>query len=155
MFFLSFFFFSACFTIYLIFETTIYLIKNITALKPRKTKILYNMRITYHYNSVFSIWYPRVSCTCQQVFSFTKIRFKLFLLYTHFKNYRTKTVNRKEFRSRLIVFNTFLAYVPILYTLKTRENLWFSGVFRGYKMGTLVRNGLMLSLDHFMPKYTR
>ena len=38
--------------------------------------------------------------------------------------------------------NPFLANVSILYPLKTPENLWFSGVFRGYKMGTLARNGL-------------
>ena len=35
--------------------------------------------------------------------------------------------------------------VPILYSLKTPENLKFSGVFRGYKMETLARNGL----NHF------
>ena len=29
--------------------------------------------------------------------------------------------------------NPFLAKVPILYPLKTPENLWFSGVFRGIK----------------------
>ena len=39
--------------------------------------------------------------------------------------------------------NPSLANVPILYPLKTSENLWFSGVFRGYKIGTLARNGLM------------
>ena len=39
--------------------------------------------------------------------------------------------------------NPFLANVPILYPLKTPKNLWFCGVFRGYKMGTLARNGLM------------
>ena len=33
--------------------------------------------------------------------------------------------------------------VPILYPLKTPENLWFSGVFRWYKIGTLARNGLI------------
>ena len=33
----------------------------------------------------------------------------------------------------------FPFYIP----LKTTENLWFSGVFRGYKMGTLARNGLI------------
>ena len=33
--------------------------------------------------------------------------------------------------------------VTILYTLKTSENLWFSGVFRGCKIGKLVRNGLI------------
>ena len=41
-----------------------------------------------------------------------------------------------------LLINPFLANVPILYHLKTPENLWFSGVFRGYKMGTLARNGL-------------
>ena len=35
-----------------------------------------------------------------------------------------------------------LANVLILYLLKMPEILWFSGVFRGYKMGTLARNGL-------------
>ena len=40
-------------------------------------------------------------------------------------------------------FNAFLANVPILNPLKTPENLWFSGVFRGYKMGTFARNGLI------------
>ena len=40
--------------------------------------------------------------------------------------------------------NPFLHNVPILYPLKTPENLWFSGVFRGYELGTLARNGLML-----------
>ena len=33
--------------------------------------------------------------------------------------------------------------------LKTPENLWFFGVFRGYKMGTLTKNGLKL---HFNTK---
>ena len=40
------------------------------------------------------------------------------------------------------VLNPFLANVPVLYPLKALENLWFFGVFRGYKMGTLARNGL-------------
>ena len=39
-------------------------------------------------------------------------------------------------------FNPNLARAPILYTLKTIENLWFSGVFSGYRIGTLPRNGL-------------
>ena len=38
------------------------------------------------------------------------------------------------------LLNLFLVNVLILYPLKTLENLWFSGVFRGYKMGTLARN---------------
>ena len=40
---------------------------------------------------------------------------------------------------------------PSLHPLKTRENLWFSVVLRGYKMETLARNGLkticVLTLD--------
>ena len=43
----------------------------------------------------------------------------------------------KDFRSdkyHLIgIFNPFLANVPILYPLKTPENLWFSGLFGGIK----------------------
>ena len=42
-------------------------------------------------------------------------------------------------------FNPFLANAPILYSLKTPENQKFSGVFRGYKMGTLTRDGLNLT----------
>ena len=45
-------------------------------------------------------------------------------------------------------FNPFLAHVPNLYSLKTPENhirnqetYEVSGLFRGYKMGTLARNG--------------
>ena len=38
-------------------------------------------------------------------------------------------------------FNSFLANAPILYPLKTPENLWLSGIFKGYKMGTLAING--------------
>ena len=37
--------------------------------------------------------------------------------------------------------NLFLANTPISYPLKISENLWFSGDYRGYKIGTLVRNG--------------
>ena len=34
-----------------------------------------------------------------------------------------------------VVFNPFLANAPILYLLKTQENLCFSGIFRGCKTG--------------------
>ena len=37
--------------------------------------------------------------------------------------------------------NSFLANAPILYPLKTPENQRFFCVFRGYKMGTLARDG--------------
>ena len=38
--------------------------------------------------------------------------------------------------------NPFSTNVPLLHPLKTSENLWFSDVFSGYKIGTLVENGL-------------
>ena len=38
--------------------------------------------------------------------------------------------------------NSFAVDVPFLYFPKTLEKLWFSGVFRGYKMGILAANGL-------------
>ena len=38
--------------------------------------------------------------------------------------------------------------VPILYPLKTPEKLWFSGVLRGYKIGTdVVQVSLLLTLN--------
>ena len=33
--------------------------------------------------------------------------------------------------------NPFYANLPFLYPLKTTENPWFSGIFRGYTNGTL------------------
>ena len=49
----------------------------------------------------------------------------------------------KYFYKIYLFINIFPANGPILEPLKTPENLWFSGVFRGYKMGILARNGLM------------
>ena len=38
---------------------------------------------------------------------------------------------------------TFSTNVPLLFLLKTSENLRFSAVFRGYKSGTLIEYGLI------------
>ena len=38
--------------------------------------------------------------------------------------------------------NPFPALSLFLYPLKTSENLWFSGVFRGYKKKPVALNGL-------------
>ena len=48
-----------------------------------------------------------------------------------------------------VVIISFLANIHILYPLKTPENRRFSGVFRGYKMVTLSRNGLILTTNPF------
>ena len=53
---------------------------------------------------------------------------------TSFVNHFTKKIN------------LFQANVPFLYPLKTSENRRFSDVFRGYKKGTLIWNGLISSL---------
>ena len=45
--------------------------------------------------------------------------------------------------------NPFLTNVPLLYPLKTPENHWFSGVFRGYKIGTLARNRSKYQIANF------
>ena len=45
------------------------------------------------------------------------------------------------------LLNSFLDNVPLAYSLKTPENLWFPGVFRGNKMRTLSINGL--SIDSY------
>ena len=45
------------------------------------------------------------------------------------------------FSEQLTNFWQMFPFYSILYSLKTPENLWFSGVFRGYKMRTLTRNG--------------
>ena len=49
----------------------------------------------------------------------------------------------------------FLTDASILYPLKTSENLWFSGVFRGYKMGTLVKNGLISVIVNYIPIFQK
>ena len=44
------------------------------------------------------------------------------------------------------VINPFSVNVLLLHPLKLLENLRFSDVFRGYRIGSLVRNGLNLKL---------
>ena len=41
-------------------------------------------------------------------------------------------------------FNPFSSNAPLLYPLKTSENLRFSDIFRGYRIGTLLENGLRI-----------
>ena len=41
-----------------------------------------------------------------------------------------------------VCINPFPTNVSIMYPLKTSENPQFSDVFRGYRSGTLVKNGL-------------
>ena len=66
-----------------------------------------------------------------------------------------------EVSSVLIIFKTssssflnpFLTNVPILYPLERPENQRFSGVFRGYKIRTLTRNGLVIALSYVILKW--
>ena len=51
-------------------------------------------------------------------------------------------INYIRIDSQMDKINPFPADNPILYPLKTPESPWFSGVFKGYKMGALAKNGL-------------
>ena len=53
----------------------------------------------------------------------------------------TSEITAKKCLKNLKV-NPFLANILVLDHLKTPENQSFSGVFRGYKMSPLARNGL-------------
>ena len=71
-----------------------------------------------------------------------------------------------QFEKDMLLFYSFLVNVPLWYTLKTSENLWFSFVFRGYEMKKFAREGVRLmngileiarsQLSHFItPQSTR
>ena len=49
----------------------------------------------------------------------------------------------------IIMTNSFLDNIPILYPLKTPTTFWclLFGVFRGYEIGTLTRNRLKKNLN--------
>ena len=49
------------------------------------------------------------------------------------------------------LINSFSINAPFLFFLKISENLQFSDVFRGYRNGTLVENGLMIQINLFTP----
>ena len=53
----------------------------------------------------------------------------------------------------IISINPFLANAPILHPLKTPENLWFSAVFRGYKMRTLSRKWVKVKQNVTLPHH--
>ena len=53
-------------------------------------------------------------------------------------------------KSTIQLFNPFSTNVPLLYPLKTTENLLFSHVFRGYRSGTLIENGLRYVLASWL-----
>ena len=53
-----------------------------------------------------------------------------------------KSLNHFKDFSRLILLNPFSTNVPLIHPLKISENFRFSDVFRGYRNGTLVENGL-------------
>ena len=53
-------------------------------------------------------------------------------------------VGKLEYINQIVIrFNPFLVNIFIFDPLKTLKNLWFSGVVRGYEMGTLTRNVLI------------
>ena len=80
----------------------------------------------------------------------------VFLCDNHWKFWKfsilkTKTLSIK-LEYRLLVesskINPFSSNIPLLYPLKTSENQRFSEVFRGYRSGTFVENGLKTHYLH-------
>ena len=49
----------------------------------------------------------------------------------------------------MIQFNPFSTNAPFLYLLKTSENLRFFDVFRGFRSGALVGNGLIKPMSSY------
>ena len=58
--------------------------------------------------------------------------------------------DRNLSRIYLQVINPFLINIPLLYPLKTSKKQRFSDVFRGYRSGTLVENGVVFKNDLFL-----
>ena len=54
-------------------------------------------------------------------------------------NYIGNTASRTS-----VLLNPFSTNVPLPYPMKTSENRRFSDVFRGYKSGILIKNGLSM-----------
>ena len=61
----------------------------------------------------------------------------------------TAVLNKLLNSSQNTLLNPFSTNVPFLYALKTSENLRVSDVFRGYRSGTLVDDGL-ISLQAYL-----
>lgn len=81
------------------------------------------------------------------LFSGTSMDFiKVFMAYVKCFDVPQRKVNGKN--NQILehfhwsFFNPFVANVSILYSLKTPESLWFSGIVRRYKMVALIRNWL-------------
>ena len=72
--------------------------------------------------------------------------FRFFKLYRWYQIAQRITYMSFSWQKCEVEVNPFPASVPVLYPLKTLENLWFSGVFRGCKIGTLAGNGLILTI---------
>lgn len=86
---------------------------------------------------IYILWIHLVKQQTTKPFIKHKIHLPVFLLY--------------DFLNMFIkyFFNPFLVNVPTLYPLKTLENIWFSGVFKAYKIGILVTNVLPLTESYW------
>ena len=70
--------------------------------------------------------------------------FKSYLLLILYRSYTLRDFCNQYYYTNIPI-NSFLVSVPILYPLKTLENIWFSDVFRECKLGTSTRSVLNLS----------
>ena len=88
---------------------------------------------------------------CSSVFQINK-KIRIMIIANYILNKFNKASSQQ--RSRYLLnrlfsladvfnFNPFSTNFPLLYPLKTSEKLQFSDVFRGYRSGTLVQNGVI------------
>ena len=81
---------------------------------------------------------------------FSKIDPERSLSYRNLRHERVKSKHLENTKCCFYYFpsnrklNPYSTNVPLPYSLKTWENLQFSDVFRGYRSGTLVQNGLIM-----------
>ena len=62
---------------------------------------------------------------------------------TNFLRHIFEVQNLAQIKSKQGLINLFVAQVPTLYPLETTEKLRFSGVFRGYKSGSIGQKYVM------------
>ena len=67
-------------------------------------------------------------------------KYELFSVIVAYNSLYQKVLRRKF----ATLINPFSINVPFIYPLETSENLRYSDVFRTYRSGTLVENGLIL-----------
>ena len=120
-----------------------------SSLSPQELREILNLKNSNHWGkSFYSSFGEHIHRGFSKKSHWKCVTFFYLMRLSNFEK-MISSINIRSFE--LHELNRFVANVPILYRMKTPENLWFSGVFRGYKMGALARNGVKncMSLTNF------